>query len=681
MLFFSWSNRDGDTSVYKSWEELLTNEDWEYLSEADEGDIFEVGLLLPTEKEFIAEYEEHIFIAVRNKKGGEIEYFESDPVNDTQSIMEDLADPKEYDLVGRYYGVSFLIEDLGENAEAHVRKIKLKDRLNAIWKMIEQFQFNLLVAPSTTQIESTPVDEKEKADSSSEIITWKEPSFKDTDIHNIIGPKEWATKNTINRQIIQTEIVKVYPNVTDFQIVLKPNKNAFYHQKAFAKIQYPFISFNCANKDSNQMVTIEFERDKWGYLMHSTFIITPKGDFNIFYSKLLDYAQNIGMGTYTIKKVAGKIHFIAIITQTEITEESLLYPLTKYYYDVVFFQKRIPIPRKLGGRQKRLEVSSIKKSDQEDEEEEDEEGEYICFNCSKESVDLDELHTVDALIETLPENMAEVFSDNFVDVSGEDNEFHDEGTVNVCMDCFLDLVLQIGTGNYYTEKDSVLGKEMMQFLIDHKLGDKFSVEEVREILLFANYSPEITAQVQQLKDPTTSQLLAFVPSLATKTEGESDWITDLAAIDDPESMEMDGYIEGIMNEIDTGKLPIVAIIQYVTKNKNKPMINRVLRTIIRESWGLLPELQNPYMDAIFANVSDLNLLDTNTQEWLWAIAFACNLEGNAKYLKFLRQAKLSTHPSSAAWLMKELELGDEWTDMLKTAKTKRQKAKKIPKKK
>jgi hypothetical protein len=670
MLFFSWSNRDGDTSVYKSWEELLANEDWEYLSEEDEGDIFEVGILLPTETEFIAEYEEHIFIAVRNKKGGEIEYFESDPVDDTQSIMEDLADPKEYDLVGRYYGVSFLIEDLGENAEAHVRKIKQKDRLNAIWEMIEKFNFDLTVNPSN------PKAKKEETDANADIITWKEPPFEDKDIHNIIGPKEWSTKNQINRHIIQTEIAKVYPNVTDFQIVLKPNKNTFYHQKAFAKIQYPFISFKCANKDSDQIVTIEFERDKWGYIMQSTFIITPKGDFSLFYSKLLDYAQNIGMGTYTIKKIAGKIHFVASITRTEITEESVLYPLTKYYYDVVFFKKRIPIPRKFGGRQKRLEVASVKKNDQEDddEEEEEEEREYVCFNCSKESVDLAELHTVDALIENLPENMTELFSDNFVDVSGEDNEFHDEGTVNVCMDCFLELILQIGTGNYYTEKDSVLGKEMMQFLIDQKLGDKYSVAEVKEILLFANYSPEITAQVQQLTNPTTSQLLAFV-------QNENEWITALAKITDPESMEMDGYIEGIMNEIDKGTLPIAAIIQYVSINKNKAMINRVLRTIIRESWGLVLELQTTHMDAIFAHVSDLNILDPNTQEWLWAIAFACDLEGNKKYLRVLRKSKISTHPSSAAWLMKELEIDEEWADMLKTAKAKRQKAKKIPKKK
>ena len=46
-LFYTWSNVDGEVSVYHSWSELLEKENWEYLSNYDDSlDYFEAGEMI-----------------------------------------------------------------------------------------------------------------------------------------------------------------------------------------------------------------------------------------------------------------------------------------------------------------------------------------------------------------------------------------------------------------------------------------------------------------------------------------------------------------------------------------------------------------------------------------------------------------------------------------------------------
>ena len=46
-LIFTWSNVDGEVRVFRSWSEMLEEENWDYLSNYDDSlDMFEAGILV-----------------------------------------------------------------------------------------------------------------------------------------------------------------------------------------------------------------------------------------------------------------------------------------------------------------------------------------------------------------------------------------------------------------------------------------------------------------------------------------------------------------------------------------------------------------------------------------------------------------------------------------------------------
>lgn len=162
MLYYFWSNDDGGTQVFSSWEKLLESGRYE---EGSSEDIFEIGVLLPTQKEFIPRYEGHIFIAIKflktmfGRKVGEIEYSEHDGGMETAEMLEDSnyiteGENANAKLVGRYYGISLLYSEYGEKVERKVKKLGKKERALIIIDEFEKYNFDVLLNPS-------PFDENE----------------------------------------------------------------------------------------------------------------------------------------------------------------------------------------------------------------------------------------------------------------------------------------------------------------------------------------------------------------------------------------------------------------------------------------------------------------------------------------------------------------------------------------
>lgn len=106
-LFYTWSNVDGDISVFESWSELIEKENWEYLENYhDSLDYFEVGELIP--------------IAPRGEAKGKVYYKDNNG-----DFFENNDETEEADILQLYYGKA-LVKSTPSKAEKEVRKIFAK---------------------------------------------------------------------------------------------------------------------------------------------------------------------------------------------------------------------------------------------------------------------------------------------------------------------------------------------------------------------------------------------------------------------------------------------------------------------------------------------------------------------------------------------------------------------------
>lgn len=141
---FLWANTDGQTEVFNSYNELIEKGSWDDLeagSDEDE-DIFEVGLLLPTQDDvLINPLNTHVFIAIQHSDDNRIEYLEADNNGYTaEEIITNTGSEDSVICIGKYYALSFMIDKINSRNLEKAKKISAQKQLQLLNRAFAQFE-------------------------------------------------------------------------------------------------------------------------------------------------------------------------------------------------------------------------------------------------------------------------------------------------------------------------------------------------------------------------------------------------------------------------------------------------------------------------------------------------------------------------------------------------------------